>query len=847
MKKKTWFPGALLVLGLLVVSCQQANNPAEEKSTASILVKNSDVTLVEVTLGDQTARLVAGESRQLTLTWKGTARQGFPASYWVQATSWGSTTDTRLNFTQYVNPQASYTYTFSSKTASPYFEAIWVNDATPVLDKVVITASKTTLTADGVDAVTFTAACFDQFGQIFVPDAAPGYLVDGLPAASPYSTLIPGEHSVTTAWTTVDCTPVVISATEPGGTALYSATYTTPSSAALGAADAKGGLVVAASGKSVLVWTADSPVSTTVTKSLTMPATVTDLVLSTDGTTLLVALGDDTLRQYSMATGAELLKVSLATSSTNAVAASIDVAADGSKVACALGPAGHLLVFRLADGSLVKDIDEGSNVGDVSFNPLNSDEVVYGQGWGSVKVVQLGQGTTKTLGQLAEHAVSVDWSADGRWVAASTPYEVFIWDRSNGDTVVKSRNFAGMGPDDGYGGFIQFSPDSTRLVFGPNAGESNRIITEVNWATAEGTALTTAKVAHETVLFGEDGRLVVGQADQGLFRLASDGSGTLTATYQGVSTGAVAALQGWAVADTGASAFSDGRRIVVWNSDGTLQRILAVPAAFALALSPDGTLLVCKVEVNGQSKVQLWDLTTGTLRKTIDGSLARSGQIRFTADGASFLVSGDQSMVRYASSTGIQQAAASTPVGMSFGSFSLSPDGTRMAAMTTSWGSSNPASLQLWSWTAPDAVVEEAALSLDKGYFGSRACVMNDGTVVLGLRTEGQSTATALGVRSPEGSLSTYPMGSDLTNTWPQGLELLGTQALLLSPEGTRVVDTTSGGVQQVLAATGGNRLLALATSPGGNHFLVSSAKMEWQDGFSWPRGDYQITIYTKN
>jgi WD40 repeat protein len=119
--------------------------------------------------------------------------------------------------------------------------------------------------------------------------------------------------------------------------------------------------------------------------------------------------------------------------------------------------------------------------------------------------------------------------------------------------------------------------------------------------------------------------------------------------------------------------------IILWDVESGRRRLVEKGGAVTLALSRDGSLLA---SASGYERtVRLWDLSSATLKRSLDGYGLGTMSIAFAPDGTTLATAGNDGLVRLlALSTGRQEAVLNGDA-YALSSVAFSPDGRWLTAM----------------------------------------------------------------------------------------------------------------------------------------------------------------------
>jgi WD40 repeat protein len=320
-------------------------------------------------------------------------------------------------------------------------------------------------------------------------------------------------------------------------------------------------------------------------------------------------------------------------------------APDGSQVATASND-GTARIWDALAGSILHATPSGHTDGVQDVAYFSDGSALVSAGFdGTLKLWDTATGTVSqtvrvpTPGGLNNAALAVDVSADGRFIASGSQYNVALWDAQSG---LLLRTFATDTNDTIYG--VAFAPDGSLLA----AGGTARTLYLFDTATGDELRRFDDHSSQiNDVAFSPDGsRLLSGSADgTALLWDVNDENVTLGSfTRNGEAINAVAfAPNGEQIAA------GDTLGAIVWDI-GTGQEVARLDdAAFsvsnvtALAFSPDSRrLLTARTDV-----AELWDIESSTLLRAFTGHTSSNvgnpaiiNTVAFAPDGAQVATGG---------------------------------------------------------------------------------------------------------------------------------------------------------------------------------------------------------------
>lgn len=360
-----------------------------------------------------------------------------------------------------------------------------------------------------------------------------------------------------------------------------------------------------------------------------LATTITALAWTPDGTRLVSAATDRTAIVWNPSQGALVATL-------DAGEDLLTVAASDSRILTA-DAAGIVTAWAL-DGARIGGAGPLAEGAEAALVASTADAVtLFSHADGTLGRWQIGSGGNASRGltvtghwPAADHALAVDWSPDGRWIASSAGSRVLLWDA---ETRALSRTLDAPARIE----VLAFSPVGATLA----AGSADRSITLWDVASGEQTAtLTGHRDAVAALAWSPDGA-----------RLASAGS--------------------------------LGDRVIVWDVDSgeALARLTAgAGGVFSVAWSPDGTRLAAGLN-SGQ--VWLWEVSGESIGaepvEEMEGHSGWVGALAWSPDGQ-FLASGaaDGQIAVYDREDGSSRRF--TDHAYVIRGLAFSPDGTRLAS-----------------------------------------------------------------------------------------------------------------------------------------------------------------------
>ncbi len=340
-----------------------------------------------------------------------------------------------------------------------------------------------------------------------------------------------------------------------------------------------------------------------------------------------------------------------------------------------------------------------------------------------------------TLGEHDLDIFDVQWSPDGRWIAAADNPSVRIWDAQTGQHVFSLSGH--NGPVTG----LDWSPDSTRLASGGADGTTR--IWEISATGVHELASLSSRGTRsgvQSVSFSPDGSRI----------LAGDhGVNAVTAWDISASGGGEWASVAGGLLFDGVAFTPDGSGVVTRVGSGSVsisdavtgeQRAMIGPGASSqagdfqfLAMSSDGQLLATGAR---SGPARIWDVATGEVVSLIDA--IGIGDLSWSGDGDLLAVSlydatGDGVVV--VDRSGTELARFDEEPGYFIPSVSISPDGS-LIALTREIERFDPTlTTRIWDWQR-----DEIVATIDTGGPALTAVFDPTGTrIVTSGRQQGQA------------------------------------------------------------------------------------------------------------
>ena len=376
---------------------------------------------------------------------------------------------------------------------------------------------------------------------------------------------------------------------------------------------------------------------------------IEDVDWSHDGSRIVTASDDGTVRVWDANVHSGIGQVVLAGHDVGITAAAMNEAGDH---IISTGIDGTAKIWSLgfnADAEWMNLVTDPAWYGDVTFTPdgsnllgsdLNGKVKIWSAATG--QVVRTLQGHGRALGMEGIPAVAtIAVSPDGKLIATGGRDTLIkVWRASDG---VLLQTF----PDhDGWVDDVKFSSDGKLLASG--AQDHTARVFDI----ASGKELLVLKhsLPVMTVAFGPGDRTLITAAggdtaplDPTPIRVWDLPGGTLSRSI--ADTGVIRAMALDRSRTTIAATFWDGT-VRVWNlATGQLISRMSGPSSsmFAVSFSPDGRLLATGSD---DGDVRIWDVVTGTNTLALPGHGGPVGQVAFSPDGKRLASSGSDGKIR---------------------------------------------------------------------------------------------------------------------------------------------------------------------------------------------------------
>jgi WD40 repeat protein/serine/threonine protein kinase len=507
-------------------------------------------------------------------------------------------------------------------------------------------------------------------------------------------------------------------------------------------------------------------------------AEVDSLDFSQDGSRIISAARDKTVKLWDAATGEELKTLVEFSEEVRSIAFS----PDGSRIA-----SGHedntVKIWNAENGQLLTTLEGHSDsVFGVEFSPdgtrvasASSDETI--RLWDAVSGKEL-----KKLNGADKYGSDITFSPDGTRIVAAGIF-LAAWDLT-ADT--EPRDLGGFG--DRPLSKVSFNPDGTRIVCHEQWQGSHPVFYIRDAET--GAILVTFK-GHSggtnEVAFSPDGMQVISSGEDGTLKLWDAYTGAELKTLAG-HTGTVECFA-FSPDGTQVATGGDDHTIKLWDiASGEERKILINKNIYCFALNAEGTRIVS----DGQNVLTLWDAVSGEKIRTFkghgDGSEFSVRSLAFSPDGTKFVSgSSDKTLKLWDIVTGEElQTLNGHTQGVS--SIAFSPDGSRIVS------GSGDGTLRIWDASSGE---ELQTLNGHTQWVGSVAFSPDGSRIVSGSR---DNTLRIWDAAS----------GEELQTLSGHSKDISG---VAFSPDGSRIVSSSSDKTLKLWDAASGEELLTLTNN----------------------------------
>ena len=484
---------------------------------------------------------------------------------------------------------------------------------------------------------------------------------------------------------------------------------------------------------------------------------VTSVAFSPDGTRLLSASDDKTLKLWDAATG-QLMR----TFEAHTEVKSVVFSRDGTRLLSG-GNGDTLQLWDAASGQLIRT--HSSSALSVAFSPDGTRLLAGGPRGARLWDAASGRLIhTFTGHELPVYAVA--FSPDGTYLLSGAEH-VRLWDAASGLLIRTFKGYSGSAQS------VASSPDGKHLL----SGSSDKTLKL--WDAATGQLVRTF-VGHthwlRSVAFSPDGTRLLSDGDDRTLRVWDTASGQLVRSFERQRRNA------------GSAAFSpDGRQLLsigpdnalaLWDAaSGQLLRSLQghKSTVESVAFSPDGTRLLSGSD---DRTLKLWDAGSGELIRTFTGHTFKVTAVAFSPDGKHLLSgSNDQTVALWDAESG-QPVRTFTGHSGPVGTVAFSRDGAQL--LSGSWDKT----MRLWD-TASGQLIR--TFEGHAGWVNSVAFLPDDTRVLSGSSdstvrvwdtVSGEHLASLYGspqgewlVVTPEGFFDASAKGADMLSV-VRGLEV---------------------------------------------------------------------------
>ena len=391
---------------------------------------------------------------------------------------------------------------------------------------------------------------------------------------------------------------------------------------------------------------------------------VTSCAFSPDGTRLLSASSDNTIRLWDAASGNCLLTLQ----GHSSAVASCAFSPDGTRLLSASYD-NTIRLWDAASGNCLLTLQgHSSAVTSCAFSP-DGTRLLSASSDNTIRLWDAASGNCLlTLQGHSNRVTSCAFSPDGtRLLSASSDNTIRLWDAASGNCLLTLQGHSSAVTS------CAFSPDGTRLL---SASSDNTIRL---WDAASGNCLLTLQGHSSAVTscaFSPDGTRLLSASYDNTIRLWDAASGNCLLTLQGHSS-----------AVTSCAFSPDGTRLLSASSDNTIRLWDAASgnclltlqghssAVTSCAFSPDGTRLL---SASSDNTIRLWDAASGNCLLTLQGHSSAVASCAFSPDGTRLLSASYDNTIRLWDAASGNCLLTLQGHSSAVTSCAFSPDGTRL-------------------------------------------------------------------------------------------------------------------------------------------------------------------------
>jgi WD40 repeat protein/serine/threonine protein kinase len=426
-------------------------------------------------------------------------------------------------------------------------------------------------------------------------------------------------------------------------------------------------------------------------------ASINAVVFSPDGKRVLTASSDNTVGQFDVATGEDMIHESL---KHDVPVTGIAITPDGKHVVTNAGDE-KIRVWNLEERRIEHEL--------ASLAGLASNFSISPDGLRLVTVVPKPKTTADQQTTAARSAAVQFWNIlSGEEIAEERMNQPLIWSAvfapAEGQVILVGGDWAGLYPIGGDHPAMTFSPHTavTSAHFSP---DETHIITSGGdatakvWDVATATARFKLPLAHEgainSAVYSPDGRYVLTASDDCTVRLWAAANGTPVWTLQGEHAHAERVRS---------ASFSPDGRYFITASDDKTARIWTTAGQPVMTLSGHKWPVTCAVfspdgrrAVTGSDDMtaRIWDVTSGKLIGELAGHTAAIGAVAYSPDGKRILTGSRDSSTKLWDAVTMKEiltlkghtAEVTSASFSSDGRYALtaSSDGTAIVWLTEEW------------------------------------------------------------------------------------------------------------------------------------------------------------------